>query len=243
LVRAIRIEELPLIKKNYEERVQRDREQYERDIVEKAKDAKLKWESDVKEKQQLEDFNVFQYISQFQDQVLAGRKIKHETSCRLAEERAEIDAERGKIERAKKRKSEEARIKAEEEERLRREEEEARVEAERQVREEAKREKELKEEAARERELQRMDEERRKKEQEKGPSKYVPPSKRGGGDAGGASGSGDRTGGGVAGSRFGGAGSGGSSYPGGGRYDSNRSREQSTSSGAPPTEGNSRWRN
>ncbi|GKY92816.1 hypothetical protein MPSEU_000251200 [Mayamaea pseudoterrestris] len=241
LVRAIRIEELPLIKKKYEERVARERTQYEQDNIEKIKKATSKWESDVKEKQLLDTFGAFQYIAEFHEQVMVGRKAQHEAACRVAEERAELDAERGKLERAKERKADEARRIVEDEERRLREEEEARLEAERQAREDARREKEVKEEAAREKELQRMDDERRRKELEKGPTKYVPPSKRGG-DAGGG---GDRVGAGIIGgvgssSRSGNAGTGGSSYPGGGRYDS-KTRDRAP--GPPSSEGNSRWRN
>lgn len=235
LVRAIRIEELPLVKKKYEDKVKNDRERYEQEIIEKAKEARLRWESDVKDKQLLEEFQVFEHLSQFEELIMAGRRVKHEAACKLAEQQAEIDAEIGKIERARKRKADEARFQAEELERQRRDEEEARAEEERQKREELRREKEAKEEANRQKEIQRMDEERRKKEQDKPADKYVPPSKRGTDSVG------DRSGlGGGSGSRFAGAGAGGSSYPGGGRYES---RNNDRPSGPSNAGGNSRWRN
>merc|ERR1712127_324937 len=50
LVRAVRIEELPLQKASFEKRVKEDKEQYEEDVVESSKKAKQQWESDVTDK-------------------------------------------------------------------------------------------------------------------------------------------------------------------------------------------------
>jgi translation initiation factor 3 subunit A len=81
LVRAVRIEELPIIKKKYNEKVKQDREQYEKDVVEKAKRAKEQWESDIKEKQRLSEHNVFGYMKDFQEKVMDGRRLHHEVLC------------------------------------------------------------------------------------------------------------------------------------------------------------------
>jgi len=205
LVRAVRIEELPLIKKKYEEKTRGDRERYVKETEEKAKKAKLQWESDVKDKALLLEHNVFAYFDEFEEKVMAGRKAIHAKACKEADALAEIEAEKGKLERARKRKADEAKRIAEEEARRQREEEEKKMEEEKRKKEELRREREAKEEERRQAELRRMEEERRKKD-----SKYVPPSMRGrgGGDAGPP----DRGGG----SRFGGDGGG---YPGGGRYE------------------------
>merc|ERR1711933_488324 len=44
LVRAIRIEELPMVKSKYEEKIKGDRERYEAEVNEKIKKDKLQWE-------------------------------------------------------------------------------------------------------------------------------------------------------------------------------------------------------
>lgn len=216
LVRAIRIEELPLIKQKYEEKMRLDKERYERETEEKVKESKLQWEADVKDKELLVEHNVFQYFAQFEEQVMAGRQLKHEVACEEADATAEVEAEKGKLQRARKRKQEALKRQSDEEAHRKREEEERKEVEERRKREEIRREKELIEEEKRHAELVRMDEERRKKESESRPapptggSKYLPPSVRNrAGDAG-ASGPGDRS------SRFGGD---AGSYPGGGRYE------------------------
>lgn len=192
LVRAIRIEELPLIKKKYEEKNKKDREQYETEIEEKKKMAKVQWEADVKDKSALTEHGVFDHLKEFEDQVMAGRKKKHEELCKEAEGRAEIDAEKAKIRRARKRKEDEERRKAEEERKQREEEEREREAEEQRKRDEARREKEAKEEERRRAEDSRMEEERKKEAeaQESRPAsrfaaaaantsgKYIPPSRR-----------------------------------------------------------------
>lgn len=209
LVRAIRIEELPLIKKQYEDKNKKDRELYEKEVEQKAKDAKLQWENDVNDQKSLESFSILSYFAEFEALVMAKRKEEHKVVCKEEDEKAVVEAEKAKIRRARKRKDDEARRKAdaearekEEAERAKREEEERKNEALRKEREAA--------EASR---RQKEEDQRRK---EAGPAKYVPPSKRGG------AGSDDRGGGG---SRFGGSG-----YPGGGRYD-NHSRDGGDRSG------------
>ena len=216
LVRAIRIEELPLIKKRYEEKTKEDRERYEQETKEKVSRAKAQWEADVKDKAVLEDHGVFQYFAEFEEKVMVGRRAEHQVLCKEAEAQAEIDAEKGKIARARKRKEDEIRRRAEEEARRKREEEQAKAEEERRKKEEAKREREAKDEERRAAELKRMDDERRKKESEQSKAappppvsgKYVPPSLRG---KSGAAASSDRAGP----SRFGGDAGG----FGGGRYE------------------------
>jgi translation initiation factor 3 subunit A len=227
MVRAIRIEELPLIKSKYEEKIKQDRVQYEQEILEKAERAKVQWEKDIEEKKLLSGLSVFQYMAEFETKVMEGRRSQHVVLCREADQQAEIEADLAKIARARKRlqnekrriEEETARVKKEEEERL---------------------EREAKEEERRQLEVARMAKEREAKEKEQqsqdkaprssrdleaaggsggasgsGGGRYVPPSKRGGAGAGGGRFE-DRGGAGGGGSRFGG---GGDRYEGGGRYD------------------------
>lgn len=235
LVRAIRIEELPLIKKKYDEKVKLDREQYEKEVVEKAKRAKEQWESDIKEKERLSEHNVFSYMNEFQDKVMEGRRLQHVLTCQQAEKEAELRAEKEKLRRARKRKQDEEKRIAEEEARKKREEEESKTEEERQKKEKARQEREAEEERRQQEEATRMAEERERKgrqQEERAPrpsraldsassgggsGKYVPPSRRG---ADGGSRFEDKGGGG---SRFGERGA-GSNYPGGGRYEGRSDR-------------------
>ena len=214
LVRAVRIEELPLIQKAYSEKVAADREQYERENVEKAKKAKEQWESDIKDKESLTAHSVFDYMASFEEQVMAGRRQKHEALCDIADQEAEAQAEKDKLKRARKRKQDEEKRQREEAERLKREEEERKAEEERRKKEEARRKKEAEEAAARKAESDRMAGERDRKSRMQesrggsrfgggGGGKYVPPSQRNRGS----------------GSRFDDRGSGGILFPGGGRYE------------------------
>jgi translation initiation factor 3 subunit A len=216
LVRAIRMEEIPLVKKKYEEKTKMDRERYEQETIEKSKKAKEQWEADVKDKAVLEEHSVFAYFSSFEGAVMVGRKAKHEVLCREAEQEAEIAAEHAKFRRARRRRDDELKRKAEEETRRKEEEEREKAEAEALKKEEARREKEAKEEEARQAERRRMDEERRRNESApRGPSvggagsagsgKYVPPTRRGVDSSSGGGGPDDRD-------RNRG-------YPGGGRYE------------------------
>lgn len=77
LVRAIRIEELPLIKKKYEEKTKLDKERYEQENIKKVRKAKAQWEADVKDKALLEELSVFAYFSQFEEVVMRGRKAEY----------------------------------------------------------------------------------------------------------------------------------------------------------------------
>ena len=213
LVRAIRIEELPLVKKSYDAKVKADREQYEKENVEKAKAAKQQWESDIKDKENLSTHKVFEYMASFEEKVMEGRRQRHEVLCDEADREAEVQAEKDKLKRARKRKQDEEKRRIEEQERLKREEEERKAEEERRKKEEARRKREAEEAEKRKAESDRMANERDRKgrqQESRGPrfggggsGKYVPPSQRGGGG----------------GSRFDDRGGGGSSYPGGGRYE------------------------
>jgi len=212
LVRAIRIEELPLIRKKYDAKVKADREQYKKENVEKAEAAKEQWESDIKDKESLTSHKVFDYMTSFEEKVMKGRRQRHEILCEEAVKVAEAQAETDKLKRARKRKQDEENKRIEEQERIKREEDERRAEEERRKKEEARRKKEAEEAAARKAESDRMADERDRKgrqQESRGPrfggaggGKYMPPARSGGG-----------------GSRFDDRGSGGSSYPGGGRYE------------------------
>jgi translation initiation factor 3 subunit A len=214
LCRAIRIEELPLVKTKYEEKNKTDKDQYEQEVIEKAKRAKVQWEADIKDKKILSDHAVFDHMKAFEEKVMEGRRLQHVVLCSQADEDAEIQAENAKMDRARKRKLDEQKRTQEEDARRQKEHEEAQAEDERRKREDARREKDAVEEERRQAELARMQDERDRKDKEQAsrappPSsggKYVPPSNRGGGGGGGPSG----------GSRFGG---GGDRYAGGGRYE------------------------
>lgn len=258
LVRAVRIEELPLIKKKYDEKTKTDREQYEKENLERSRRAKEQWENDIKDKESLTTHNFFSYMKSFEDKVMEGRRLQHTVLCREADREAELQAEKDKMKRARERKQDEEKRIAEEEERKKKEEEDRKAEEERQKKEEAKRKKEAEEASRLKAEADRMADERERKGRQQesrgprfgaassggGPSKYVPPSQRnraGGASDGGSRRFDDRSGGG---SRFGSEKSGGSSYPGGGRYEGrsggygDRDRDEGNTRGG----GGDRWR-
>merc|ERR1711957_370235 len=139
IVRATRIEEVPLIKKRYNERVKLQKERYEADVVEKARNAKQQWEMDCDEKTKLNTHSIFNFMQDFEDMVMAGRTTIHESKMIEEDKRAEDIAEEGKLQRARDRKEAEARRIKEEEERLIREEEERKAEVEKCAREEERR--------------------------------------------------------------------------------------------------------
>ncbi len=263
LVRAIRIEELPLIKSRYEEKATKDREQYEQEVVEKVERAKTQWEADMQDKERLSVHSVFEYMKEFEVKVMEGRKLKHTVLCQQAEEDAEIQAEKEKMQRARKRKQDEQKRIAAEEDKRKREEEDRNAEEEKRKKEEARREKERVEEEKRQAEADRMAKEREEKsraqesrggrsasglESDSGGAgnKYVPPSRRGqaGGsrfDDRGTSFGGGRYEGRERGGGFGsGSGRGGDRRPGdrtsGGYGDRNDDRKDGG-----PSAGNNRW--
>lgn len=242
-VRAIRIEELPLIKKQYEEKVSSDKERYEKDIVEKRAKAKAQWEKDEQEKKRLEEFSIFNYGAEFEKISMSRRKKIHKGLCEEADKEAEKEAEERKRERAFKRKNDEAKAKAEEEARLKAEEEKRKIEEEKARREEERKAKAAEDEKRRQAEASRLEEERRKRESSTSAKSRglgdAFSARRGGGtgDRGGYGGgrydSGRDRGGGYGGGRYnsgGGGGNRGGGY-GGGRYDGgNRGRDEGGSS-------------
>ena len=102
LVRAVRIEELPQIKADYEAKIKEDRENYKQEVVEKSKRAKEQWTLDVEEKKDLVDCSVFNYSSVFESRIMTARKVIHNKLCKEEDERAEQQAEKGKLTRARK---------------------------------------------------------------------------------------------------------------------------------------------
>lgn len=251
LVRAMRIEELPRIRSNYQQTIAADRARYEKDSVSKVEKAREQWQRDIQDRALLEKHGVFDFFKAFEEPVLKGRRAVHEAACAAADKEAEMVAERDKIRRARGRKEKEARRLADEEAARIKEERERKEAEEKRKREEAKREKEAAAEARRQAEVKRMDEERRRNEQSNsrappsggfGGGKYVPPSQRnrGGGDRGGYSRSGDA--GGYGGGRYGGrndrSGGGGGGYGGDRRDGGGMNRDRSG-----PSSGNNRWRN
>uniref|UniRef100_A0A7S2WH75 Eukaryotic translation initiation factor 3 subunit A n=1 Tax=Eucampia antarctica TaxID=49252 RepID=A0A7S2WH75_9STRA len=245
IVRATRMEELPLVRKRYEENVEAERQRYQNLVVEKAHRAKKKWESDCVEKARLASHSVFSHMAAFEESVMRARECEHKLACSQEEVRAAEEAERMKMKRARQRKQDAVKLVAEEEARLLREEAERKEAEEKAKRDEERRQRE---EEAQRKENERMaalDEQRKKDsstsnapsgrnlgDMSKGPAggggggNYVPPSRRGGGSSYGGGNSG-----GGGGSRFGGDDRGGN-Y-GGGKYDSRTS--------APPEPRNSRW--
>eukprot|EP00563_Minutocellus_polymorphus_P014473 CAMPEP_0181054626 /NCGR_PEP_ID=MMETSP1070-20121207/18777_1 /TAXON_ID=265543 /ORGANISM="Minutocellus polymorphus, Strain NH13" /LENGTH=1041 /DNA_ID=CAMNT_0023133905 /DNA_START=75 /DNA_END=3200 /DNA_ORIENTATION=- len=235
IVRAARIEELPLIKARNEEKIKAEREQHEAEVVEKAKKAKLQWEQNVKDKKALEVHSIFGHLSIFEEKAMVGRKAAHAALCAEEDKRAFLEAEEGKLKRARGRKEDEERRIQEEKEAEERAEAE-RIAAEEKAKRDAERaKKQAEEEERRKKEVARMEEARAKREQERGqdrpsegpssraldaaasggggPSRYVPPSRRGGG--GGGSAYQDR-GGGFGGGRY--EGRGGAGGAGGSRW-------------------------
>merc|ERR1711966_74361 len=81
IVRAIRIEELPLVKSKLEERVKGERQRYEADIINKAKKAKRQREQDVQDKGALEAHSIFGHLSPFEEKAMAGRRSAHAAAC------------------------------------------------------------------------------------------------------------------------------------------------------------------
>lgn len=198
IVRATRIEEVPLIKKRYEESVEAEKKQYEDDVIEKARKAKIAWKTDCELKSELKAHDVFSAMAAFEDVVMAGRVSAHEAACIEEDTIAEDLAEKAKLKRARKRKEEEIRLRKEEEERILKEEEARKAEEERQRREEERRRKEAEQEELRKkRDAERFERERQKQKEAGGsaaPSssaldnatgRYVPPSRRGTGGGGG----------------------------------------------------------
>ena len=139
IVRAVRIEELARIKEGFEMRVKEDRRRYEEEVIEQASKAKDQWETDVKEKAALGECSVFDYTSTFESMIMSARKKLHIKACKREDERAELEAEKGKHNRAQSRKEDEMSRVEEECLAAEREEAERRAEEERQRKEEERR--------------------------------------------------------------------------------------------------------
>lgn len=268
IVRATRIEELPLIKAKNEEKIKAERERHEAEVVEKAKKAKIQWEQNVKDKQALEGHSIFAHLSIFEEKAMIGRKAAHAALCVEEDKRAEREAEEGKLKRARRRKEDEERRIQEEKEAEERAEAERKAAEEKAKRDAERAKKQAEEEERRKKEVARMEEARAKREQERGqnrpsegPSsraldaaasggggsgKYVPPSRRGGGGGGGGGYGGgsayqDR-GGGFGGGRYEGrsGGAGGSRWGNAGAGLGGGDRRDDRR-GGPPEPRNSRW--
>merc|ERR1712025_637325 len=83
IVRAKRIEEMPLVKKRYEEKVKAEKKRYEANVFEKARIAKLQWEADCKEKAELDLHSVFSHMENFEKLAMRGREITREAICKV----------------------------------------------------------------------------------------------------------------------------------------------------------------
>merc|ERR1712013_487316 len=73
----------------YEEKVTAEKERYEANIFEKARIAKLQWETDCKEKAELDLHSVFSHMQTFEKLAMRGREITHEAICKVEDEKVE----------------------------------------------------------------------------------------------------------------------------------------------------------
>lgn len=177
VVRAVRIEEVPLVKKIFEEKRKKDKERYQNDTVLKAKRARAQWEIDVQEKELLEQYSLSKFYAKFEKKSMSRREILHEAACKEADRIAEMEADERKRKRAVKRKEDAARAKAEEEKRLKEEQERKKLEEEKAKKEEERRKKALEDEMKRQEEMAR-NEELRKRERGKQDNEMPPPPSR-----------------------------------------------------------------
>lgn len=255
VVRATRIEEVPIVKSRQEAKVKFARDSYEAEVVEKNRNAKSQWEEDCKQKAALSVFSVFDCMKEFENSVMVGRKVVHEVLCNEEDARAEIAAENAKLQRARKRKDDAIRRKKDEEARLKREEEKRQAEEERLRREEERKKKQEEEDQRKRKELERMAEkEREGKDHETNDpppaskdldtvnttNKYVPPSKRnsnGYSDSSRSSSFNDSRSRGFGGMRY----EGGDRYSGSSRQGSDRYGGRQRDDRGPPEQRNNRW--
>merc|ERR1711884_728112 len=91
LVRATRLEEIPLIQQREAQALKQNLDRYEKDIVEKAKNAKLQWQKDVEQKQLLSSFQVFDATEEFFSLVMMRRQFLHEQKCSVVLKQAQED--------------------------------------------------------------------------------------------------------------------------------------------------------
>ena len=193
IVRATRIEEVPLIQKRYVESVKAEKERFEADIIRKAQKAKLQWEDDCKSKKEIIGFGVFGCMKSFEKTAMEGRIAQHEILCEKEDQNAEDLAEMAKLQRARSRKEDEISRQKAEEERIRKEVEQKNAEEERQKREDERRRKEDEQEELRKKKDTERQAAYRSRESSGGSNaptsraldaaggSYVPPSQRNGG--------------------------------------------------------------
>jgi translation initiation factor 3 subunit A len=229
VVRAIRMEEVPLVEARLEERRKSDRERYEIETAQKLKKAKETWESQVQWKETFSKFNVLDHMGDFEQLILQDRHAEHQVACKEADRVANEEARLEKRYRAQQRRKAEKQLLIDEEAARVAAEEEARKVEEAQLKEE-----ERQRQHAAEVERMRQDRERRLDRESGGAPASNRDSGSGGsrwGDAGGSAEGGARGGGGA--SRYvppsqrgadGGNGGGGSRFGGdrgygGGRYE------------------------
>ena len=142
IVRATRIEEVPIIQKRYVESVKAEKERFEADVIRKAQKAKVQWEDDCKSKKDIITFGVFECMRSFEKTAMEGRIAQHDILCQKEDQNAEDLAEMAKLQRARNRKEDELRRVEAEEERIRKEVEQKKAEDERQKREDERKRKE-----------------------------------------------------------------------------------------------------
>mmetsp|Transcript_22119 Transcript_22119/g.33189 ORF Transcript_22119/g.33189 Transcript_22119/m.33189 type:complete len:848 (-) Transcript_22119:241-2784(-) len=201
-VRAIRDEEVHIIKERLESKLMQHKQNNEKGVLQKAKENKEMWETSIEQKNKLSALKVFRFTKDLESKVMTHRQERYEAVKTQCDKEAADQAKAAKIKRAKRRQE----IAIEEER-----------EAERLAEQESLRlakEKELAAKKEREEEARRKEEERMQAMEEKklaesrSNTRYVPPSRRnressGGGNRFADRGVGDRYGGGdrFAGSR------------------------------------------
>ncbi|CAM9541220.1 unnamed protein product [Ectocarpus fasciculatus] len=126
ITRALRIEELPVLRKKYEAQVAADKLEHDRRWQAHLESHKKAWEKDMVDKKAVT--NMYEDAEVFQSSILESRQAEHAAEVIAAEERARAFQKQKKVERAlsRMRKAEEEAERArEEEERQEREAEEA----------------------------------------------------------------------------------------------------------------------
>ena len=187
-VRAIRDEEVYIIKERRETSILQHKQSYEKGVVQKAKENKQKWESSIERKTKLSELKVFRFTKDLESKVMSHRQEKYDAVKVQCDEEAAKQAKAAKIKRAKRR--QEIAIEEEREAERLAEQELLRLGKEREVA--AKRERE---EEARRKEEERMQAmEEKKLAESRANTKYVPPSQRSRESSGGGSRFGDRGG-------------------------------------------------
>ena len=151
--RAIRDEELKLVKERQEEGLTKHKEMYEKDTIQKAEQNKKDWETAIERKNALSSLNVFHYMGEFESKITTREESKYEAIKVQCKKDAKQLAESQKLKRARNRK--EAAIEAEREKARLAELEAIRLEKEMEA-------EKAKEEEARQKEDERLAEDRQK---------------------------------------------------------------------------------